>query len=522
MNRTLTVLATMVVAGGAAIASPAAAAPVRAPGTPAQHTPATAGDPSTPAPGMSPEMTAAMRRDLHLTAEGARARLAVEAAARVQQRSAHKALGSAFGGAWLTADGTALVVGVTDASRADEVRATGARPQVVARSAAALDADKARLDRRAGSAGKAVQSWYVDPASNSVVVRARTKAAADAFARTSGVSAVLVELSDDAHAYRTVGDLRGGDEWNAEIGNGYISICSIGFAVSGGFVSAGHCATAGQSTLEGGARQGTVMASTFPNHDWLWVQSNQDWASRPVVNNYSGGTVSVGGSQEAVVGASVCRSGRTTGWRCGVVRTRNMTVNYKDGTVYGLTDTTACAQPGDSGGSFLSGDQAQGVTSGAAGDCSTGGTSSFQPVNPILSTYNLKLVTTGNTSRLVNNMSGRCLDVPNGAPADGTQLQIWDCNPSAAQQWTFGDDGTLRSRGMCMDVAWGSTADGAVVQLAKCSGNPAQQWVLSGAGDLVNPQANKCVDVKDWNSAAGTKLVTWTCHGGSNQKWYRG
>ena len=73
-----------------------------------------------------------------------------------------------------------------------------------------------------------------------------------------------------------------------------------------------------------------------------------------------------------------------------------------------------------------------------------------------------------------------------------------------------------------MDVAWGSTADGAVVQLANCSGNPAQQWVLTSAGDLVNPQANKCLDVTGWNSANGTRLETWTCTGGANQKWYRG
>ena len=50
-----------------------------------------------------------------------------------------------------------------------------------------------------------------------------------------------------------------------------------------------------------------------------------------------------------------------------------------------------------------------------------------------------------------------------------------------------------------MDVAWGSTANGAAIQIANCSGNPAQQFVLSAAGDLVNPQANKCVDIADWN-----------------------
>jgi streptogrisin C len=145
----------------------------------------------------------------------------------------------------------------------------------------------------------------------------------------------------------------------------------------------------------------------------------------------------------------------------------------------------------------------------------------FQPVNPILSTYNLTLITSGNTSRLVGYV-GKCVDVPNGNPADGTQLQLYTCNGTSAQDWTFAPDGSLRGMGMCMDVAWGSTADGAKVQVAYCSGNPAQQWVLSAAGDLVNPQANKCLDVTAWNSADGAPLQTWTCTGGANQKWYRG
>ncbi len=58
-----------------------------------------------------------------------------------------------------------------------------------------------------------------------------------------------------------------------------------------------------------------------------------------------------------------------------------------------------------------------------------------------------------------------------------------------------------------MDVAWASTANGAANQLANCNGNPAQQFVLSGAGDLVSVHANKCVDIKDWNSASGEPEV---------------
>ena len=70
-----------------------------------------------------------------------------------------------------------------------------------------------------------------------------------------------------------------------------------------------------------------------------------------------------------------------------------------------------------------------------------------------------------------------------------------------------------------MDVAWGSRENGTKIQLANCNNGPAQQFVLSAAGDLVNPQANKCVQVRDWNSASGAALELWDCTGGANQKW---
>ena len=36
---------------------------------------------------------------------------------------------------------------------------------------------------------------------------------------------------------------------------------------------------------------------------------------------------------------------------------------------------------------------------------------------------------------LLNPQSGRCLDSPSGATADGTKLQIYDCNGLDPQRW---------------------------------------------------------------------------------------
>ncbi len=51
--------------------------------------------------------------------------------------------------------------------------------------------------------------------------------------------------------------------------------------------------------------------------------------------DYAGGTVAVKGSTQAAVGATVCRSGSTTGWHCGQIQGFNSTVRYAEGSVSG-------------------------------------------------------------------------------------------------------------------------------------------------------------------------------------------
>jgi streptogrisin C len=469
---------------------------------------------------MAPGMVAAMRRDLGLTDDQLAARLATEAAAPVVEKRLRAKLGQAYAGAWIPAGARRLTVAVTDPAAAAVVRAEGADSKVVARGAEDLAAARQRLDRNAAKAGSPVRGWYVDVAANRLVVTAKPggTAAARAFARDSGAGEVTVVTA--AEAPTPMYDIRGGDQY---VINGN-TLCSIGFAVAGGFVSAGHCGGVNSPTLGyNNVSQGTFAGSSFPGNDYSWIRTNGNWTPQPWVNNYAGGNVVVAGSQDAAVGSSVCRSGRTTGWRCGTILGRDETIVYAQGAVSGLSRSNACAEPGDSGGSWISGNQAQGVTSGGTGNCSSGGTMWFQPVNEILGTYGLSLTTSGGggTSSVVSNWNNKCVDVPNSNFSDGVLLQMWVCNGTGAQKWAF-VNGTLQtSNNKCMDVAWGSTANGAAIQIVGCSGNPAQQFVLSAAGDLVNPQANKCIDIKDWNGNDGAQLQLWDCAGTANQKWRR-
>jgi streptogrisin C len=342
---------------------------------------------------LAPEQRTAMQRDLGLPASEVDVRLHKEHVSSELAEQLEEILDDGFGGAWLD-DDQHLVVGITDSADADRVETLGAEPQLVERSASELDDALTKLNRANRPAANRVVSWYVDVEANEVVVEAlpNARGVAQRFIRSSGVDADAVRIVTTTERPELYYDVRGGDAYYP--GN---SRCSIGFSVTRGFVTAGHCGGVGTSTRGfNQVNQGIVRGSNFPGRDYGWVEVNANWTPTPLVNRYSGGqTVTVAGSQEAAINASVCRSGSTTGWRCGTITHKNQTVNYPQGTVTGLTRTTACAEPGDSGGSWLAGQQAQGVTSGGSGNCTTGGITFFQPIWPILSAYNLTLVTSG-------------------------------------------------------------------------------------------------------------------------------
>jgi hypothetical protein len=120
---------------------------------------------------------------------------------------------------------------------------------------------------------------------------------------------------------------------------------------------------------------------------------------------------------------------------------------------------------------------------------------------------------------LRSHLSGRCVDVPRSDFSDGAKLFVWDCNGSAAQQWRFASDGTIRVKDKCLDVANANFNDGTPIQIAWCNGNAAQKFALNGSHDLVNTVVGKCVDIRDNNRGNGAWLQLWSCNGADNQKW---
>ena len=399
-RRSLTVLAGAVSAAAAATAlcvAPATAA-TSAAGAPEPSTGPLATDSGASVAEMSAQWLA---KEHDLSIETARERVATQDAKGRAAESLEKALGARAVGSWIDQERGVLVVNVTDADAASRVQKAGATARVVAQDKAELAASQAAVTKALGT--KVVDS-SIDPVTNKVVVTVASADLAAAKARTSDPSVTIqgteANVSTQANVY-------GGQQIEF---SGYV--CSLGFnATKSGapvFITAGHCAEGNQTFTRNGTTLGTTRGWSFPGNDYAYSSLTSSWTGIGAVDLWNGTSArAVTGSSNAAVGTAICKSGRTTGWTCGSVQAKNVTVNYNNGdgtysTVSGLTKSNTCTEGGDSGGSWMAGNLAQGVTSGGAGYGANGvcgqkvgqpNIAYFQPIGEILSVYGLTLKT---------------------------------------------------------------------------------------------------------------------------------
>ncbi|MGW9349461.1 S1 family peptidase [Nocardiopsis flavescens] len=335
-------------------------------------------------------MVEALARDLDLTEAAALDLLEAQEASLDVDAEATEAAGSAYGGSLFDIETQELTVLVTDADAVAAVEAAGAQAEVVEHGTEGLAEVVEALD--SADAPEGVTGWYPDITADTVVVEALAGTDVASLLDDAGVDASTVEVVTVDETPQLYADIIGGLAYTMG------GRCSVGFAATNsagqpGFVTAGHCGTVGTAVTIGNGR-GTFERSVFPGNDAAFVRGTSNFTLTNLVSRYnSGGYQSVTGTSQAATGSAICRSGSTTGWHCGTLQARNQTVRYPQGTVNALTRTNVCAEPGDSGGSFISGSQAQGVTSGGSGNCSFGGTTYYQEVLPMVNSWGVRIRT---------------------------------------------------------------------------------------------------------------------------------
>ncbi|MEU3827298.1 trypsin-like serine protease [Streptomyces sp. SID486] len=234
-------------------------------------------------------------------------------------------------------------------------------------------------------------AWAVDGKSNRVVVTVDSTVSKAEIARIrqqAGGDAGALTIKHTPGKFKKL--ITGGD---AIYGGSYR--CSLGFNVHSGstyyFLTAGHCGEVASTWYSNSSKTtvlGTNVGYSFPGNDFALVR----YTNSSVAHPSAVGSQTISSAATPSVGTTVYRRGSTTGTHSGRVTALNATVNYGSGDVVsGLIQTTVCAEGGDSGGPLYGGSVAYGLTSGGSGNCSSGGTTFFQPVTEALSYYGVTL-----------------------------------------------------------------------------------------------------------------------------------
>ncbi|WP_330308166.1 MULTISPECIES: glycoside hydrolase [unclassified Streptomyces] len=115
--------------------------------------------------------------------------------------------------------------------------------------------------------------------------------------------------------------------------------------------------------------------------------------------------------------------------------------------------------------------------------------------------------TTAVTGAWQGKQSGKCLT------ADASGASISGCTGTGAQDWTYDANGTVRGVNGCL------TAGSSGLVAAACADSPEQRWQFNANGQIVSEASGKCLDVSGQATADGSKVILYSCTGGTNEVW---
>ncbi|KAF8988418.1 ricin B lectin domain-containing protein, partial [Cyathus striatus] len=98
--------------------------------------------------------------------------------------------------------------------------------------------------------------------------------------------------------------------------------------------------------------------------------------------------------------------------------------------------------------------------------------------------------------------------------ANGTPVQIYDCNGTPAQSWSINRGSTqIRVAGTsyCLD-AGSSPANGVGMKIWTCYDNlPAQTWTYTTSNTIALSVQGQCLDLTNGSLTNGNQVQTWQC-----------
>jgi hypothetical protein len=124
---------------------------------------------------------------------------------------------------------------------------------------------------------------------------------------------------------------------------------------------------------------------------------------------------------------------------------------------------------------------------------------------------------TATAGPIVSGIDEKCLDDSGDKTTNDNKIQLYSCNKTAAQEWTYTGSTFVGPGGKCLDIQSDNQVAGTIVQLYTCNGTDAQKWTLSGKA--IKSTKGLCLDVKNGADANGTQIQIYGCNGNPSQQW---
>jgi hypothetical protein len=119
-------------------------------------------------------------------------------------------------------------------------------------------------------------------------------------------------------------------------------------------------------------------------------------------------------------------------------------------------------------------------------------------------------------------VGGKCLDVPNYQFVPGMRLQMWNCNNSVAQTFSYDDTNQQLTIGNLCVESWMRGDPGDAVGLGSCNGGANQHWRMVASKDYYQIIGNngQCLGIRAILKDNGASLdVTPNCNAGPHRLW---
>ena len=113
---------------------------------------------------------------------------------------------------------------------------------------------------------------------------------------------------------------------------------------------------------------------------------------------------------------------------------------------------------------------------------------------------------------------GMCLDDHGSVTTNGNKIDIWTCNGTSAQKWTYNSNSTLSVLGSCLSDKH-YTGAGTKLVLWSCIGNRNEQWQHKSNGEYVLATNGLCLTDPSGSATDGTQVEIRACHDYRDQRW---